>query len=42
MHKGGWDINKSNAVNPLDYLGKGDGGNTGNGSDPTDVDTRKT
>ncbi|MGG5787889.1 M23 family metallopeptidase [Bacillus pretiosus] len=41
MHKGGWDINKSNAVNPLDYLGKGDGGNTGNGSDPTDVDTRK-
>ncbi|PGC98178.1 M23 family metallopeptidase [Bacillus toyonensis] len=23
MHKGGWNINKSNAVNPLDYLGKG-------------------
>ncbi len=22
MHKGGWNINKSNAVNPLDYLGK--------------------
>ncbi|MCX2829227.1 M23 family metallopeptidase [Bacillus pseudomycoides] len=42
LHKGGWNINKSNAVNPLDYLGKGDGGNTGNGSDPTDVDTRKT
>ena len=41
MHKGSWNMNKSNAVNPLDYLGKGDGGNTGNGSDPTDVDTRK-
>ncbi|HDX9652500.1 TPA: M23 family metallopeptidase [Bacillus wiedmannii] len=41
MHKGGWNINKSNAVNPLDYLGKGDGGNNGNGTDPTDVDTRK-
>ncbi|MFI8709659.1 M23 family metallopeptidase [Bacillus sp. NPDC077411] len=37
LHKGRWDINKSNAVNPLDYLGKGDGGNT----DPTDVDTRQ-
>ncbi|WP_223696972.1 M23 family metallopeptidase, partial [Bacillus wiedmannii] len=41
LHKGRWDINKSNAVNPLDYLGKGDGGNTGNGPDPTDVDTRQ-
>ncbi|SDY37781.1 M23 family metallopeptidase [Bacillus sp. 166amftsu] len=41
LHKGRWNINKSNAVNPLDYLGKEDGGNTGNGSDPTDVDTRK-
>ncbi|MCW9133880.1 M23 family metallopeptidase [Bacillus paramycoides] len=33
MHKGGWNINKSNAVNPLDYLGKGDGGNT---TDPSE------
>nr|MBS9407609.1 M23 family metallopeptidase [Streptococcus oralis] len=41
LHKGRWDINKSNAVNPLDYLEKGDGGDTGNGSDPTDVDTRQ-
>ncbi len=23
MHKGSWNMNKSNAVNPLDYLGKG-------------------
>ncbi|WP_242226386.1 M23 family metallopeptidase [Bacillus cereus group sp. BfR-BA-01358] len=23
LHKGGWNINKSNAVNPLDHLGKG-------------------
>ncbi|WP_459500014.1 M23 family metallopeptidase [Bacillus sp. C1] len=41
LHKGRWNINKSNAVNPLDYLGKGDDGNTGNGTDLTDVDTRK-
>ncbi|WP_257151737.1 M23 family metallopeptidase, partial [Bacillus pseudomycoides] len=37
LHKGRWNINKNNAVNPLDYVGKGDGGNTENG----DVDTRK-
>ncbi|MDA1641925.1 MULTISPECIES: M23 family metallopeptidase [Bacillus cereus group] len=28
MHKGSWNINKSNAVNPLDYLGKGGIGGT--------------
>ncbi len=28
MHKGGWNINKSNAVNPLDFLGKGGVGGT--------------
>ncbi|MEC2467915.1 M23 family metallopeptidase [Bacillus cereus] len=28
LHKGSWNVNKSNAVNPLDYLGKGDGGGT--------------
>ena len=28
LHKGSWNINKSDAVNPLDYLGKGDGGGT--------------
>ncbi|QWI78174.1 M23 family metallopeptidase (plasmid) [Bacillus mycoides] len=33
LHKGSWNINKSNAVNPLDYLGKGDGGNT---TDPSE------
>ena len=33
LHKGSWNINKSNAVNPLDYLGKGDGGGT---TDPSD------
>ncbi|MGH0838438.1 M23 family metallopeptidase, partial [Bacillus cereus] len=27
LHKGRWDASKSNAVNPLDYLGKGDSGN---------------
>ncbi|PGW30425.1 peptidase M23 [Bacillus cereus] len=33
MHKGRWNDSKSNAVNPLDYLGKGDGGNT---TDPSE------
>ena len=28
MHKGNWNMNKSNAVNPLDYLGKGGIGGT--------------
>ncbi|MED1538846.1 M23 family metallopeptidase, partial [Bacillus pseudomycoides] len=28
LHKGSWNDKKSNAVNPLDYLEKGDGGNT--------------
>ncbi|QWG70436.1 M23 family metallopeptidase (plasmid) [Bacillus mycoides] len=27
LHKGRWNASKSNAVNPLDYLGKGDSGN---------------
>ncbi|MFP3379654.1 M23 family metallopeptidase [Bacillus sp. SIMBA_069] len=33
LHKGGWNDSKSNAVNPLDYLGKGDSGNT---TDPSE------
>ncbi|MEB8800221.1 M23 family metallopeptidase, partial [Bacillus cereus] len=33
LHKGRWNVSKSNAVNPLDYLGKGDGGNT---TDPSE------
>jgi len=33
LHKGGWNDSKSNAVNPLDYLGKGDGGST---TDPSE------
>ncbi|MFJ8118355.1 M23 family metallopeptidase [Bacillus mycoides] len=31
LHKGRWDASKSNAVNPLDYLGKG-----GNTTDPSE------
>ncbi|MEW4206258.1 MULTISPECIES: M23 family metallopeptidase [Bacillus cereus group] len=30
LHKGRWNVSKSNAVNPLDYLGKGNNDNNNN------------